>query len=83
MWPVAARYNAAVVEQPNMEHHRTSLTLTTTMSDEEQKQCRICLDGVDAEEELGRLIRPCLCRGTISVTMGLIILLLATYISIS
>jgi len=36
------------------------------MSDEEQKQCRICLDGVDAEEELGRLIRPCLCRGTIS-----------------
>ncbi|KAJ3987756.1 hypothetical protein F5890DRAFT_1495529 [Lentinula detonsa] len=33
---------------------------------EDQKQCRICLDGVDAEQELGRLIRPCLCRGTIS-----------------
>ncbi|KAJ4486038.1 hypothetical protein J3R30DRAFT_3365990 [Lentinula aciculospora] len=33
---------------------------------EDQKQCRICLDGTDAEEELGRLIRPCLCRGTIS-----------------
>ncbi|KAJ3750511.1 hypothetical protein DFH05DRAFT_1376770, partial [Lentinula detonsa] len=32
----------------------------------DQKQCRICLDGVDAEQELGRLIRPCLCRGTIS-----------------
>ncbi|KAJ4484800.1 hypothetical protein C8J55DRAFT_604760 [Lentinula edodes] len=37
------------------------------MSDtEDQKQCRICLDGADAEQELGRLIRPCLCRGTIS-----------------
>ncbi|GAW06087.1 zf-C3HC4-domain-containing protein [Lentinula edodes] len=32
------------------------------MSDtEDQKQCRICLDGADAEQELGRLIRPCLC----------------------
>ncbi|VDB86482.1 unnamed protein product [Peniophora sp. CBMAI 1063] len=27
-------------------------------------QCRICLDGPDPE--LGRLIRPCLCRGSIS-----------------
>ncbi|KAE9408174.1 hypothetical protein BT96DRAFT_24912 [Gymnopus androsaceus JB14] len=33
---------------------------------EDQKQCRICFDGVESEEELGRLIRPCLCRGTIS-----------------
>lgn len=33
----------------------------------EERQCRICLDGVDAEPELGRLIRPCLCRGSISV----------------
>ncbi|TRM60233.1 hypothetical protein BD626DRAFT_505873 [Schizophyllum amplum] len=31
-----------------------------------QKQCRICFDGTDAESELGRLIRPCLCRGSIS-----------------
>ncbi|KAL1748482.1 hypothetical protein HDZ31DRAFT_79612 [Schizophyllum fasciatum] len=31
-----------------------------------QKQCRICLDGPEAEGELGRLIRPCLCRGSIS-----------------
>jgi len=28
-------------------------------------QCRICLDGPD--QELGRLIRPCLCKGSISV----------------
>ena len=28
-------------------------------------QCRICFDGPD--QELGRLIRPCLCKGSISV----------------
>ncbi|KAJ7630863.1 hypothetical protein FB45DRAFT_979087 [Roridomyces roridus] len=32
--------------------------------DDEQKSCRICLAGAD--EELGRLIKPCLCRGTIA-----------------
>lgn len=31
-----------------------------------EKQCRICFDGED--ESLGRLIRPCLCRGSISVS---------------
>ncbi|TCD69901.1 hypothetical protein EIP91_005725 [Steccherinum ochraceum] len=30
----------------------------------EEKQCRICLDGED--QELGRLIRPCLCKGSMS-----------------
>ncbi|OCH96058.1 zf-C3HC4-domain-containing protein [Obba rivulosa] len=36
------------------------------MPDEQQdeKQCRICLDG--EAPELGRLIRPCLCKGSIS-----------------
>ncbi|KAI0651962.1 zf-C3HC4-domain-containing protein [Trametes meyenii] len=36
------------------------------MSDatEDSKQCRICLDGEDLT--LGRLIRPCLCKGSIS-----------------
>jgi E3 ubiquitin-protein ligase DOA10 len=32
----------------------------------EEKQCRICLD--TEVEELGRLIRPCLCKGSISVS---------------
>ncbi|KAI8990539.1 zf-C3HC4-domain-containing protein [Trametes punicea] len=31
---------------------------------DDTKQCRICLDGEDPE--LGRLIRPCLCKGSIS-----------------
>ena len=30
-----------------------------------EKQCRICLDGEDLA--LGRLIRPCLCKGSMSV----------------
>jgi hypothetical protein len=36
--------------------------------DSTEKQCRICLDGLAAEGELGRLIRPCLCKGSISVS---------------
>ncbi|KAF9462137.1 hypothetical protein BDZ94DRAFT_1166369 [Collybia nuda] len=32
----------------------------------DEKQCRICLDGQGSEDELGRLIRPCLCKGSIS-----------------
>ncbi|TFK30343.1 hypothetical protein FA15DRAFT_662285 [Coprinopsis marcescibilis] len=31
----------------------------------DEKQCRICLDGVSAEPELGRLISPCQCKGSI------------------
>ncbi|KAI0004256.1 hypothetical protein BJV74DRAFT_763437 [Russula compacta] len=31
---------------------------------QQQPQCRICLDGPDPD--LGRLIRPCLCSGTVS-----------------
>ncbi|KAF8168188.1 hypothetical protein B0H34DRAFT_647032 [Crassisporium funariophilum] len=33
---------------------------------EQEKQCRICYDGTEGEPELGRLIRPCLCKGSIS-----------------
>ncbi|KAF8759088.1 ring finger [Rhizoctonia solani] len=31
----------------------------------EERQCRICLAGAEEEAELGRLISPCLCRGSI------------------
>jgi hypothetical protein len=36
-----------------------------TRDDVPPPQCRICFDGPD--QELGRLIRPCLCKGSISV----------------
>jgi hypothetical protein len=32
--------------------------------EEEEPLCRICMDGVSAEKELGSLISPCLCRGS-------------------
>lgn len=32
-----------------------------------ERQCRICLDGEDPE--LGKLIRPCLCKGSVSVSV--------------
>jgi len=35
----------------------------------EEKKCRICLDGPDAT--LGRLIRPCLCKGSMTVRRAL------------
>ncbi|KAK7694766.1 hypothetical protein QCA50_001954 [Cerrena zonata] len=37
---------------------------TEPPSSPQEKQCRICLDGED--HELGKLIRPCLCKGSIS-----------------
>ncbi|KAG0208216.1 hypothetical protein BGX28_000743 [Mortierella sp. GBA30] len=30
----------------------------------EERQCRICLGGADEEDTLGRLISPCLCKGS-------------------
>ncbi|KAF9213599.1 hypothetical protein BGZ59_005120 [Podila verticillata] len=30
----------------------------------DERQCRICLGGVDEEDTLGRLISPCLCKGS-------------------
>jgi hypothetical protein len=33
----------------------------------EEPQCRICLAGAEESDELGPLIRPCRCTGTISV----------------
>lgn len=36
------------------------------MPDADERQCRICFDGANVELEMGRLIRPCLCKGSIS-----------------
>ncbi|KAL1914372.1 uncharacterized protein VTP21DRAFT_8952 [Calcarisporiella thermophila] len=35
-----------------------------TRSGRDDRICRICLAGVEEEEELGRLFSPCLCNGT-------------------
>lgn len=41
--------------------------MSDSNSQREEKQCRICLDGSEAEHAMGKLIRPCLCKGSISV----------------
>ncbi|KAF9229207.1 hypothetical protein BS17DRAFT_798810 [Gyrodon lividus] len=33
---------------------------------QQEKQCRICFDGDEADPSSGRLFKPCLCTGTIS-----------------
>jgi E3 ubiquitin-protein ligase DOA10 len=37
----------------------------TASNGRQERQCRICFDGEDSS--LGRLIRPCLCKGSITV----------------
>ena len=34
----------------------------------DEKQCRICFGGVEEEAEMGKLIRPCRCRGSMRVS---------------
>lgn len=38
------------------------------------RQCRICFAGAEEEPELGRLIKPCRCKGSIRVSSNEIIL---------
>ena len=42
--------------------------METTDDDDETMQpiCRICMDGVEEEENMGPLISPCMCRGSMS-----------------
>ncbi|CAE6420913.1 unnamed protein product, partial [Rhizoctonia solani] len=54
--PLATSESAAPEQEPE---------LGTEARPPEEKQCRICLAGVEEEAELGRLISPCLCRGSI------------------
>ncbi|KZT53053.1 hypothetical protein CALCODRAFT_475217 [Calocera cornea HHB12733] len=33
---------------------------------EDERMCRICFGGVEDEADMGKLIRPCLCKGSVS-----------------
>lgn len=58
------------VPEVRMSSHQRKQPAAAADTDEQeqqqQPQCRICLDGPDPD--LGRLIRPCLCSGTVSVS---------------
>ena len=45
------------------------------------RQCRICLGGADEIEELGPLIKPCKCKGSIRVSSAIILRLLLTFVN--
>ncbi|KAF8846308.1 hypothetical protein BDN67DRAFT_1064779 [Paxillus ammoniavirescens] len=53
-------------EQQQKPQREPATTTTTTQQEKQEKQCRICFDGDDADSSLGRLFKPCLCTGTIS-----------------
>lgn len=38
---------------------------------EDERQCRICFSGKEEEAALGRLISPCLCTGSVRVSLVL------------
>ncbi|GAA5842093.1 hypothetical protein JCM9279_002785 [Rhodotorula babjevae] len=56
--------SSAPVEAPQLAPS-TSLDLpTTSPSPPEPRVCRICFGEEDEDDDLGRLLAPCLCRGT-------------------
>ncbi|KIJ21821.1 hypothetical protein PAXINDRAFT_64451 [Paxillus involutus ATCC 200175] len=53
-------------QKPQREPATTTTTTQQEKQETQEKQCRICFDGDDADSSLGRLFKPCLCTGTIS-----------------
>ncbi|RKP23995.1 hypothetical protein SYNPS1DRAFT_30233 [Syncephalis pseudoplumigaleata] len=49
---------------PNEDGHSNTATASTPTTASNEQQCRICFAGVEEVELLGRLISPCLCKGT-------------------
>jgi hypothetical protein len=52
-------------QEPNIESNDDNTS--------EDKMCRICFSGVEDESSLGRLISPCLCKGTMRVKIVIIL----------
>lgn len=52
----------------SQHHDKTHSFPGTAGTGQPEKQCRICYDGDESDLSLGRLFKPCLCAGTISVS---------------
>lgn len=51
------------------DHQQKSQSSPRTFgTGQQEKQCRICYDGDESDPSLGRLFKPCLCAGSISVS---------------
>lgn len=62
------RQAAAEAEQEEEELIDGRMELFDGATGERDKQCRICLGGEEDEPELGRLISPCMCDGSMRVS---------------
>ncbi|KAI1316986.1 hypothetical protein EDD11_009144 [Mortierella claussenii] len=51
-------------EIPEYGRGTTSAAAAVNDPPVDERQCRICLGGADEEDTLGRLISPCLCKGS-------------------
>lgn len=62
------------VEEPLDEQRRPEppVNAPPPQAPADEPQCRICLGGVEDSDELGPLIRPCRCSGTISVSICIV-----------
>lgn len=63
----------SVGDQEGLEEQKATLLRGFDVNGEDardidERQCRICFDGPDDEEVLGRLISPCLCAGSMRVS---------------
>lgn len=69
----ATGFGSALIE--NILRSATATDPGAVMDEQEERKCRICLDGEDPS--LGRLIKPCKCNGK------LIFLVLLLWLSVS
>jgi hypothetical protein len=62
------RQSQEATEQEDEELIDGRMELYGEGSEQRDKQCRICLGGEEDEPELGRLISPCMCDGSMRVS---------------
>lgn len=59
---------AHVEDYLNTNHEARAGSMPT-----DEKQCRICFSGPEEQDALGRLISPCMCRGSMRVSTELVL----------
>jgi hypothetical protein len=65
----AARQSESDGDDEQLVDGRMQLFGGADSGDDKERQCRICLGGEDDEPELGRLISPCMCDGSMRVSV--------------
>lgn len=63
--PISPSSNTATTHQPPRSDSNEQGA--DSPPEGEDRQCRICFAGADEEPELGRLFKPCKCKGSMKV----------------